>query len=282
MSDLESTNFSGTDANNNAAVPNGFPEGMLPGGVNDAARAFMGAAKRQFDRTSFTLTSAGTSAALTLTPSPAIAGLLNGQMYGFITGTTCIASATLNVNAKGAKKLRKLTAAGTFADVAASDFPAGAYLTVVYNLSADAYIIVGPLSSNVGVSGPFTPAMTFGGGSTGLTFTTQEGNYYKIGNLVFFDLSIVINAKGSSTGQAIVTGLPFAASASVTLAPVNFLVGGGGGMVSLVAGGGVLALIDASASTITLWLQTTTTKANMTHANFNNGSVFTISGCYLV
>ena len=57
--------------------------------------------------------------------------------------------------------------------------------------------------------GTFTPGITFGGGNTGMTFSTQSGTYTKIGNRVAITLRISLSAKGSSTGAALITGLPF-------------------------------------------------------------------------
>jgi hypothetical protein len=58
--------------------------------------------------------------------------------------------------------------------------------------------------------GTFTPTLTFGGGATGMTYGTQLGAYTKVGNLVTVMIRIVLTAKGSSTGAAIIGGLPFA------------------------------------------------------------------------
>lgn len=57
--------------------------------------------------------------------------------------------------------------------------------------------------------GTWTPALSFGGGTTGLTYTVQYGYYTKVGNLVTVTGYIYVNSKGSSTGAAIITGLPF-------------------------------------------------------------------------
>jgi hypothetical protein len=57
--------------------------------------------------------------------------------------------------------------------------------------------------------GTFTPGITFGGGSTGLTYTSQLGFYTKIGNIVHVNGLIQLSAKGSSTGTALIVGLPF-------------------------------------------------------------------------
>jgi len=57
--------------------------------------------------------------------------------------------------------------------------------------------------------GTWTPAVKFGGASSGLTYTFTAGNYVKIGNFVFVTAYISMSAKGSSTGDATIEGLPF-------------------------------------------------------------------------
>jgi hypothetical protein len=58
-------------------------------------------------------------------------------------------------------------------------------------------------------SGTFTPTITFGGASVGMTYSRQEGSYVKIGNIVFVRIDIVLTAKGSSTGDVKINNLPF-------------------------------------------------------------------------
>lgn len=67
--------------------------------------------------------------------------------------------------------------------------------------------IYNTLDAANGVS--FTPALTFGGGSTGIAYSSRFGNYHRFGNVVFFKLGIFLSNKGSSTGQAKITSLPF-------------------------------------------------------------------------
>lgn len=55
----------------------------------------------------------------------------------------------------------------------------------------------------------WTPALTFGGGSTGLTYSSQVGKYVRIGQLVVLTGLIVLTAKGSSAGAAVISGLPY-------------------------------------------------------------------------
>jgi len=60
--------------------------------------------------------------------------------------------------------------------------------------------------------GTWTPVLVFGAGSTGITYTTQQGRYTKVGRTVTIRFEINLSSKGSSTGEASITGLPFAAA----------------------------------------------------------------------
>ncbi len=57
--------------------------------------------------------------------------------------------------------------------------------------------------------GTWTPNLIFGSASTGMTFSERVGNYVKVGKWVTITFNIALSAKGSSTGQALVTGMPF-------------------------------------------------------------------------
>ncbi len=69
--------------------------------------------------------------------------------------------------------------------------------------------------------GTFTPGIAFGGGTTGITYAVQSGNYTKIGNVVNFTMQVVTSSIGSSTGNMTITGLPFAfgPTGSINLMP---------------------------------------------------------------
>lgn len=60
----------------------------------------------------------------------------------------------------------------------------------------------------------FTPTLLFGGAAVGMTYTTQLGRYRVIDKRVFFEIRIVLSAKGSSVGNATITGLPITAGIS--------------------------------------------------------------------
>lgn len=66
----------------------------------------------------------------------------------------------------------------------------------------------------------WTPALKFNA-TTGITYTTQVGLYTRIGNVIFISMNIVLSSKGSSTGFAAFTGLPFSASATNVLYMLN-------------------------------------------------------------
>lgn len=61
----------------------------------------------------------------------------------------------------------------------------------------------------------FTPVLSFGGASTGITYNVQYGNYTQIGNIVFYAFQIALSSKGSSTGGAAFTGLPVTVGNSI-------------------------------------------------------------------
>lgn len=57
--------------------------------------------------------------------------------------------------------------------------------------------------------GTWTPGFAFGGASVGISYTHRVGTYTKIGNLVVATAYVLITSKGSSVGDATITGLPF-------------------------------------------------------------------------
>lgn len=58
--------------------------------------------------------------------------------------------------------------------------------------------------------GTFTPTVTFGGLSTGITYGAQIGEFTRVGNRVHFNLRMLLTSKGSATGAMLINGLPYA------------------------------------------------------------------------
>jgi len=73
--------------------------------------------------------------------------------------------------------------------------------------------VVGSGGISLETDSTFTPAIAFGGGTTGITYTTQTGSYTRIGNIITFSIEIVLSSKGSSSGTSTITGLPVALKA---------------------------------------------------------------------
>jgi len=76
--------------------------------------------------------------------------------------------------------------------------------------------------------GAWTPALKFGGASVGLTTAGSAGRYIKIGRQVTLYARIALTVKGSSTGAATVSGIPFQAEnaiAAVTSMSVGLFTG---------------------------------------------------------
>jgi hypothetical protein len=58
--------------------------------------------------------------------------------------------------------------------------------------------------------GTWTMGVSFGGASVGVTYSNNTGTYTKIGRQVTVNGYLLLANKGSSTGNALLTGLPFA------------------------------------------------------------------------
>jgi hypothetical protein len=63
----------------------------------------------------------------------------------------------------------------------------------------------------------------FGGGETGLTYSSRSGTYTKIGRTVFIQCQFTLTAKGASTGSASVVGLPFTPQAGDKGLSIGFM-----------------------------------------------------------
>lgn len=124
-----------------------------------------------------------------------------------------------------------------------------------------------------GEKNTWTPALTFGGGSTGLTYSGRSGSYTRIGNVITFTMSLELSAKGSSTGTAAITGLPYnAASTSIFTISAD----------SLTFTGSLNARIPGGSSTISLDVfPTGGARTQLSDTAFVNATYVQISGTYL-
>lgn len=125
--------------------------------------------------------------------------------------------------------------------------------------------------------GTFTPGVSFGGATTGITYTTQSGGYVKIGTYVFVHGYIVLSSKGSATGTARLTGLPFTSASGSG----NFAVMNAGYFANMDSLADTLnGLIDLNSTTVALLTGGAAGAANLSDANFTNTSEFAFSLAY--
>lgn len=128
-------------------------------------------------------------------------------------------------------------------------------------------------------SDAWTPVIAFGGGSTGITYTTQVGSYTRIGKFVHAQCQILLSSKGTDTGAATITGLPFAAAGN-SVGTCTW------GLLDLDAAGGyyyVSANLASTAQVLTLQENGDNVAiAALTDADFSATSSITISIQYMV
>lgn len=128
------------------------------------------------------------------------------------------------------------------------------------------------------VEGVFTPVLTFGGVSTGITYSSRGGVYTKMGNMVFFAVSILLSSKGTATGNSQVTSLPFTVSGTANF-PASL------GIDSVTSGVGdsfLSAIAQSNTTTINLNKYVAGVQARLTDADFTDTSTIRISGSYRV
>lgn len=131
----------------------------------------------------------------------------------------------------------------------------------------------GSALANYVASTSWTPVLAFGGASVGITYSVQTGTYARIGSIVFFNCSITLTNKGSSTGTVSIGTLPVtpATNAQIAIYYDNLTFAG----TQLSGQANVSAAIN-----INIFSSGVVT-APLTDANLANNSVIRLSGCYM-
>lgn len=133
-SEIASTTWNQADASNTGTTPPNIDGTRdAPSFYDNSVRAVIGGVKREYAWRSFSVTSGGSANAQTLTYSEAPAAYYNPQLFGFIAGFDNTGSVTLNVNALGAKTIKKIGNGGTGIALDAHDIMAGDRVSVVYD-----------------------------------------------------------------------------------------------------------------------------------------------------
>lgn len=118
----------------------------------------------------------------------------------------------------------------------------------------------------------WTPTLAFGGASVGIIYSIQTGNYIKIGKYIIAEFAIVLTNKGSSSGVATITGLPF--SANTTGVAILSSYAGMTVSAETIQGG-------VNGTVISLTQPGTSSSSPLTEANFNNNTTLTMTAVYI-
>lgn len=142
MPDISQPTWSETDASNSQPAPNGWPEGMPPSGVNDAARMMMGAVKRWWDRSNPVVTTTGGANTYVYATADASfpTAYVQGEIFTFRPHQTNTGSATFQVNSLGAKPIKRIVG-GVVKDVVAGEIGAFQTVSVFYDNGNNGFIM---------------------------------------------------------------------------------------------------------------------------------------------
>ena len=139
----------------------------------------------------------GSANAITLSPTTPIAAYVAGQSWRFVAKAANTSQVTVNVSGLGNRNLTYANG-NTFAG---GELQIGGTYDITDN---GTQLMVTNVPVGTGLLA-YTPVLAFGGGSTGITYTTQSANVMTLGNWVWVWILIVLSSKGSSTGVATVS-----------------------------------------------------------------------------
>ena len=127
--------------------------------------------------------------------------------------------------------------------------------------------------------GTWTPTLTFAGVTTGITYSTQNGSYTKVGRLVSLRAVISLSNKGSASGPAYITGVPFtpADATSAGRTTGSIYMGAGTGLANLFL---QPLIISETSNKIDLNTFNGTADGNIANTNFTNTSYIVIQFSY--
>jgi hypothetical protein len=140
---------------------------------------------------------------------------------------------------------------------------------------------LGTASTQAYTEGSWTPALAFGGSSTGVTYTTQVGRYIKIGKAVWLTASLVLTSNGTGTGAATISGFGTTPGTAATIAGHNW-VGEFGSYTNIsTTNHGQQCRIASAGTTLALLVNDGTSDAiAMTEASLDDDATFSISIFY--
>jgi hypothetical protein len=121
----------------------------------------------------------------------------------------------------------------------------------------------------------WTPTLAFGGAAVDLTYSNQGASATREGNRVHCTLDFIIGSNGSSSGAAVISGLPYAGSASFNQ---DFAINVNNGTLT----GQLFGRIAPGASTIALFVTADGATAAATEANITDNCTMRAVFTYMV
>ena len=165
----------GSNGNSDSSIS--WPEGQVPGSVNNSARAVMGRLAEFRDDISGAITATGTANGIVVTANSAFTTLANGRIVAFIAASDNTGATTMNVNSTGAKAVRVMTSSGDTA-LGGGEIQAGGVFLCIYNTalnsSAGGWLLLNPTfgSSTLSLTGSSTG--TFGWNAYSLRVSSDD------------------------------------------------------------------------------------------------------------
>jgi len=246
-----------------------WAEGQSRASVNDSARSMMAAHAKDRNLWNGSIITTGSANAQAFTSGLGYSSVPTGLRVLLKLGFTNTGSATLNMDSIGAVTIKNQVGS----NLSGGELAANGYVDLLYN-GTNWILLTNPSYT----TGTFTPELRFGGTFNG-TYSVDNGIYTKIGRTVFFSLQIVLSSKGSTSGNAMIQGLPFttAATYEYTFSPfysqAALVSDGNDNWVHLPAGDTALYLYFAS-------LTAGGAVVHATDANFQNSTGIIVTGHY--
>lgn len=154
---------------------------------------------------------------------------------------------------------------------------AGSGISIAYN---GGYQTISCTGGGGGSPTSFSPVLSFGGSSTGITYITQSGTYQQLtANLIYFTGIIELSSKGSATGTARVS-LPNTASgvyppSLLTIDCINLFA-------ALSIGQFLVLQTTSSSANATIAVGNGSTSSALSDTNFTNSSAIYYTGSFFI
>ena len=127
--------------------------------------------------------------------------------------------------------------------------------------------------------------MQFGGASVGITYSTKVGRYWFNGNSLNVCVDMILSSKGSSTGTALITGLPLTARTTDPfrgLIPLSYTQNFGLSATTAEAGTPLSLIILENSIEAVFYPNVDSSHTALTDSVFNNNSGVRGCGSYYI